>query len=272
MSATTEQAAAPTPATKASRSQAASAGRTVLGLLVVPAVLLVIWAIVAAALDSLVFPGPVQAVEDLLNDLQRPAYRDSVLTSVRLLAVSWALAAIVGAVVGFVLGQSQFWSKVFQTPLFALYSIPKVTLYPIFLLLLGLGEPSRIVFAFLHGVFPVALLVMGATATLDKKLVRLADALELSWWQRTTKVVLPALLPTVLVALRISFGLTFLGLVLAEMFSADIGLGRELVNNVANVRVGQIAGQVLFIGLLALGPVLALLAVERRVKARVGIK
>lgn len=254
------------------RTQIVNAGRGFLGLLVVPIVLLILWAIVAAVVDSLVFPGPLQAVSGLFDDLQRPAYQESVLTSVRLLAVSWVLAAVVGAVVGFTLGQSQFWSKVFQTPLFALYSIPKVTLYPIFLLLLGLGEPSRIVFAFLHGVFPVALLVMGATATLDRKLVRLGDALELSWWQRVTKIVVPALLPTVLVALRISFGLTFLGLVLAEMFSADIGLGRELVNNVANVRVEQIAGQVLFIGLLALGPVLVMLAIERRVKARVGIR
>lgn len=254
------------------RTQIVNAGRGFLGLLVVPIVLLILWAIVAAVVDSLVFPGPLQAVSGLFDDLQRPAYQESVLTSVRLLAVSWVLAAVVGAVVGFTLGQSQFWSKVFQTPLFALYSIPKVTLYPIFLLLLGLGEPSRIVFAFLHGVFPVALLVMGATATLDRKLVRLGDALELSWWQRVTKIVVPALLPTVLVALRISFGLTFLGLVLAEMFSADIGLGRELVNNVANVRVEQIAGQVLLIGLLALGPVLVMLAIERRVKARVGIR
>lgn len=257
---------------KTPRTRIANAGRGFLGLLVVPIVLVILWAIVAAAVDSLVFPGPVQAVTGLFDDLQRPAYQESVFTSIRLLAVSWLLAAVVGAIVGFTLGQSQFWSKVFQTPLFALYSIPKVTLYPIFLLLLGLGEPSRIVFAFMHGVFPVALLVMGATATLDRKLVRLGDALELSWWQRVTKIVVPALLPTVMVALRISFGLTFLGLVLAEMFSADIGLGRELVNNVANVRVEQIAGQVLFIGLLALGPVLVMLAIERRVKARVGIR
>lgn len=259
-------------AVKTPRMHAIGAARGLLGLLVVPVILVILWAIVAAVVDSLVFPGPLQAVSGLFDDLQRPAYQESVLTSVRLLVVSWVLAAVVGAAVGFVLGQSQFWSKVFQTPLFALYSIPKVTLYPIFLLLLGLGEPSRIVFAFLHGVFPVALLVMGATTTLDRKLVRLGDALELSWWQRVTKIVVPALLPTVMVALRISFGLTFLGLVLAEMFSADIGLGRELVNNVANVRVEQIAGQVLFIGLLALGPVLAMLAIERRVKARVGIR
>ena len=239
-------------------------------LLVVPVVLVLAWALTAVLVDSLVFPGPVEAAQGLARDLQRPEFLSSVGTTVRLLLVSWLAAALVGGLLGFALGQSPFWAKVFQTPLFAFYSIPKVTLYPVVLLLLGLGETSRIAFAFFHGVFPMALLVMGATASMDRKLVRLADALQLSWFQRVRRIMLPALMPTVLMALRISFGLTFLGLVLAEMFSADVGLGRELVNNVAQVRVDRIAGQVVLIALVALGPVLALLGLESRVRARTG--
>ena len=239
-------------------------------LLVVPVVLVLAWALTAVLVDSLVFPGPVEAAQGLARDLQRPEFLTSVGTTVRLLVVSWLAAAVVGGLLGFALGQSPFWAKVFQTPLFAFYSIPKVTLYPVVLLLLGLGESSRITFAFLHGVFPMALLVMGATASMDRKLVRLADALQLSWFQRVRRIMLPALMPTVLMALRISFGLTFLGLVLAEMFSADVGLGRELVNNVAQVRVDRIAGQVVLIALIALGPVLVLLGIESRVRARTG--
>lgn len=241
-------------------------------LLVVPAIILVLWAVVAASLQSLVFPGPVESARGLLADLERPEFLAGVGTSVRLLVVAWLGAAVVGGLLGFVLGQSPFWSRVFQTPLFAFYSIPKVTLYPVFLLLIGLGEPSRIAFAFFHGVFPMALLVMGATAGLDRRLIRLADALQLSRTQRVRMVILPALLPTVLMALRISFGLTFLGLVLAEMFSANVGLGRELVNNVAQVRVDRIAGQIVLIALIALGPVLTMLAIERRIRARMGIR
>lgn len=239
-------------------------------LLVVPVVLVLAWALTAVLVDSLVFPGPWEAAQGLARDLERPEFLSSVGTTVRLLLVSWLAAALVGGLLGFALGQSPFWAKVFQTPLFAFYSIPKVTLYPVVLLLLGLGETSRITFAFLHGVFPMALLVMGATASMDRKLVRLADALQLSWFQRVRRIMLPALMPTVLMALRISFGLTFLGLVLAEMFSADVGLGRELVNNVAQVRVDRIAGQVVLIALIALGPVLALLGIESRVRARTG--
>lgn len=239
-------------------------------LLVVPAVVVLLWALMAAVLQSLVFPGPLEAMAGLVEDLGRPDYRESLATSVRLLLVSWVLAAVVGGLLGFTLGRSAFWSRVFQTPLFAFYSIPKVTLYPVFLLLLGLGEASRIAFAFFHGVFPMALLVLGATAGMDRRLVRLADALQLSWHQRLLKIYLPALVPTVLMALRISFGLTFLGLVLAEMFSSDVGLGRELVDNVARVRVDRIAGQVVMIALLAAGPVLAMLTLEKRLQTRTG--
>jgi NitT/TauT family transport system permease protein len=250
-------------------------GRTLRGLgtlLVVPVLVAVLWGILAVSLQSLVFPGPIESARGLLVDLGRPEFLSSVGTSVRLLAIAWLSAAVVGGLLGFALGQSAFWARVFQTPLFAFYSIPKVTLYPVFLLLLGLGEPSRIAFAFFHGVFPMVLLVMGATAGIDRRLLRLADALQLTWRQRLLKIVLPALLPTVLMALRVSFGLTFLGLVLAEMFSADVGLGRELVNNVAQVRVDRIAGQIVLIALIALGPVLTMLAVERRMGARTGTR
>ncbi|MDT9593645.1 ABC transporter permease subunit [Nocardioides zeae] len=260
------------PATLGAGRRAGAAGRSFAVLLILPVVLVLLWALVATLVDSLVFPGPLEALGGTVDDLGDEGYRASMLTSLRLLLVAWLMAAVVGGLIGFLLGQSAFWTRVFSTPLFAFYSIPKVTLYPVFLLLLGLGEASRVAFAFFHGVFPMALLVMGATAALDPKLVRLSAALELSWWQRLTKVVLPALMPTVLLALRISFGLTFLGLVLAEMFSSDTGLGHELVANVANVRVDRIAGQVVLIALLAIGPVLALLGLERRVKARAGIR
>jgi len=239
-------------------------------LLIVPAVLFVAWAALAAMVDSLVFPGPLDAVTGLLSDLGSETFRTSALSTVRLLLISWALAAAIGGLLGFALGLSPFWAKVFQTPLFAFYSIPKVTLYPIFLLLLGVGEAGRIAFAFFHGVFPMALLVMGATASLDTKYLKLADALCLPWHVRLRSILLPALLPSVVTALRIAFGLTLLGLVLGEMFNSDIGLGRELIDNVSQVSVDRIAGQVLFIAGIALGPSLLLRWLERRTTSRYG--
>lgn len=237
-------------------------------VLVVPAVLLLLWWATAAVVDSAVFPGPFESFSQLGRDLTDPGFHASIVSTLKLLLLGWALAVVVGTLLGFALGLSAFWSSVFATPLFALYSIPKVTLYPVFLLFLGIGDTSLLVFAFFHGVFPIALMVMGATQSMDRLYLKLADALVLSWVQKLRYILVPALLPAIVSALRIAFGLTLLGLILGEMFSATTGLGRELVSNVANVQVDRIAGQVVFIALIAVIPGFALRWMEKRVTRR----
>lgn len=237
-------------------------------VLVVPVVLLVVWWVTATAVDSAVFPGPVESFAQLGHDLASPRFQASIVSTIRLLILGWALAVGVGTLVGFALGLSSFWSAVFATPLFALYSIPKITLYPVFLLFLGIGDTSLLVFAFFHGVFPIALMVMGATQSMDRMYLKLADALVLSWYQKLRYILIPALLPAIVTALRIAFGLTLLGLILGEMFSATTGLGRELVSNVANVRVDRIAGQVVFVAFIAVIPGFFLRWMEKRVTRR----
>lgn len=244
------------------------ATRSVAWTLVLPVILLVLWWIAATALDSAVFPGPAESFAQLGRDLTDPGFQASIVSTLRLLILGWVLAVVVGTLLGFALGLSAFWSAVFATPLFALYSIPKVTLYPVFLLFLGIGDTSLLVFAFFHGVFPIALMVMGATQSMDRMYLKLADALVLSWHQKLRYILIPALLPAIVTALRIAFGLTLLGLILGEMFSATTGLGRELVSNVANVRVDRIAGQVVFVALIAVIPGFALRWMEKRVTRR----
>lgn len=257
-------AASTTVARRRDRSALASAG----WVLVLPATLLLLWWAAAVLLDSAVFPSPGESLAQLVQDLGRPDFQASIASTVTLLVVGWSLAVVVGTLIGFALGLSAFWSSVFAAPLFALYSIPKVTLYPVFLLFLGIGNTSLLAFAFFHGVFPIALMVMGATQAMDKTYLKLAEALVLSWGQRLRYILVPALLPAIVTALRIAFGLTLLGLILAEMFSATTGLGRELVTNVANVRVDRIAGQVVLIALLAVVPGFALRWIEKRVTRR----
>ncbi|CAM5220756.1 ABC-type nitrate/sulfonate/bicarbonate transport system permease component OS=Castellaniella defragrans OX=75697 GN=HNR28_003475 PE=3 SV=1 [Castellaniella defragrans] len=233
-------------------------------MLALPALVFVVWAITAAIVDNLVFPGPLDAIQGLVSDFGREAYRESIVTTIRLLLLSWAISVVAGALIGFGLGMSRFWSQVFATPMFAFYCVPLVTLYPVFILFLGIGEQSRVVFAIAHGLPPMALLVMGATVGIDKNLLKLADALKLPWYSRLTKIIIPALIPTLASGARIALGLTMIGLILAGMVSATSGLGHELVNNIANARVARITGQVVFIIVLAVIPGLFLRWLERR--------
>ena len=237
----------------------------VLVVLALPAFVVVIWAIAAAILNNVVFPGPLEAIQGLILDLGREAYRQSILTTVRLLLLSWAISVIAGALIGFGLGLSSFWSRVFATPMFAFYCVPLVTLYPVFIIFFGIGEQVRVIFAIAHALPPMALLVMGATVDMDKNLLRLADALTLPWHAKLAKIIIPALVPALVSGARIALGLTMIGLILAGMVSATSGLGHELVNNIANARLARITGQVIFIIILAVIPGLCLRWLEQRV-------
>ena len=242
------------------------------GLVIPPIVLAALvvaaWWIIAVLADSAVFPTPLESIQSLAEDLGRPRYLDSIINSVRVLLFAYVAAGVVGALLGMVLGLSPFWSAVILPIVYALNSIPKITLYPIFLLFLGIGDFSRGTFAFVSGVLPMFLIVVEATAAVQRLHLKLAASLNLGWPKLLTYIVIPSVLPALVSALRLTFGLTFLGLLLAEMFSGSSGLGFEILRNVTLARMENILGEVMLIAMMALIPTLLLQSLEKRVTSR----
>ena len=114
--------------------------------------------------------------------------------------------------------------------LISLYTLPKITLYPVVLLIFGLSLSGRVTFGAMHGVLPVALLTMNAIRNIPPVYLKSARTLHLSKWQTIFTVLFPATLPEVVAGLRIGFTLTLLGVLLAEMFAAKHGLGFLIIN------------------------------------------
>jgi NitT/TauT family transport system permease protein len=236
-------------------------------LLLLLAVLLV-WHAAAVALDSAVFPTPLAAAGTLIDDLSSANFLASLSETLVILVVSYGLAVSVGSVLGFLIGLSAFWSDVLSPLIYAVYSIPKITLYPLFLVFLGLGEVSRTGFAFLHGVIPMMLIIVGATTGVDRTHLKLAASLRLPTSRVIRQIVIPSVVPSAVTGMRLTFGLTFLGLLIAELLGGSAGLGGELLRNVQLVRMGHIVGEVVLIAIIALVPTMVLLRLEHRVIAR----
>ena len=114
--------------------------------------------------------------------------------------------------------------------LVAIYSLPKITLYPVILLIFGLGISGKVAFGALHGVLPVALLTMAAIRNISPVYLKSARTMKLSSWQTIAMVLFPATLPEVVAGLRIGFTVTLLGVLLAEMFASKQGLGFLIIN------------------------------------------
>ncbi|CKH62021.1 ABC transporter permease subunit [Mycolicibacterium smegmatis] len=237
-----------------------------------PVVLLVAlvaaWWVGADILDSAVFPTPAESISTLGAELTDNGFRASVGSTVLNLAIAYSLVVAVGGVLGVLIGLNAFWSRTLSPLIFSLHSVPKIVLYPIFLLFLGLGALSQVSFAFFQGLLPMFLIMLEGSAGVNRLHLKLAASLQMSYPALLRKIVVPQLVPTVLTAMRVSFGLTFVGLILAEMFSGTTGLGYELLRNVTQVRMANILGEVLLITVIALIPTVALKYFELRVKAR----
>ena len=136
----------------------------------------------------------------------------------------------IGLAFGVWMGIHRLSGAVGEPILISLYTLPKVTLYPVVLLIFGLSLSGRVTFGAMHGVLPVALLTMSAIRNIPPVYLKSARTLHLSGWQTIVTMLFPAALPEIVAGLRIGFTLTLLGVLLAEMFAAKQGLGSLIIN------------------------------------------
>jgi len=174
------------------------------------------------------------------------------------------VALIGGLALGFALGAQRLAGQVGEPILSSLYSIPKITLYPVILLVFGLGISAKVAFGALHGIFPVALFTIGALKNTSPVLVKTARVLRLTPVAAARTVLLPAALPEIVTGLRIGFSATLLGTLIGELFASDQGLGFMLIRAMEAHKVLDIMALTLLLFAFAALANSLLLAGERR--------
>jgi NitT/TauT family transport system permease protein len=177
------------------------------------------------------------------------------------------LISLLGGVgIGTLLGLNRTSAIVSEPVLIALYSLPKVTLYPLVLLCFGLGLSAKIAFGAMHGLIPVAIFTMKAILQIKPVYWRTAHVLRLSPQQVALTVALPAVLPEVLSGARLGFSLSLLGVLIGEMFASKRGLGFLITNAMGLGDIATIMAAALFISIFAIAANAALLVLQRAVQ------
>ena len=183
-------------------------------------------------------------------------------------AYACVIALVGGLLLGLALGTNRLAGQVGEPILSSLYSIPKITLYPVILLVFGLGVSAKVAFGALHGIFPVALFAIGALRNTSPVLIKTARVLRLAPVETARTVLLPAALPEVITGLRIGFSATLLGTLIGERFASDQGLGFMLIRAMEAHKVLDIIALTLLLFAFAAIANALLLVVERRVHRR----
>lgn len=145
-------------------------------------------------------------------------------------AVGFALGAGGGILLGALSGISDTSRRLLDPTLQALRAIPSIAWVPLFILWLGIFEASKVALIAVGVFFPVYLGVAGAILSVDRKLVEVGRVFRLSRLAQVRRILLPAILPETIIALRSGLGLGFMFVVAAEFMGASEGLGYLLVD------------------------------------------
>jgi NitT/TauT family transport system permease protein len=240
--------------------------RRITDMLLLAAATIVVWQgmFLLAGPEAVASPShTLQRLAELLRDARFWVHAAATLTA---FAYACLISVAIGLPLGVVIGAHRLTRDVAEPILSTLYSIPKITLYPVILLIFGLGVSAKVAFGALHGIFPIALFAIGAIRNLNPTLIRTARILHLSPGQTAVSVLAPAALPEIMTGLRVGVSAALLGTIIGELFASNQGLGFMLIRAMELHIVADIMAVTLFLFMVAgIGNTL-LLTIERRVQ------
>ena len=176
----------------------------------------------------------------------------------------FGVAVVLGVTAGLLIAWYRPLST-FITPLLEVFrNTAALALLPVFTLLLGIGEESKITIVAYAAFFPVLLNTVAGVRTVDPLLVRAARSLGLSHPALFRKVILPSAVPTIFTGIRMAGTASILVLIAAEMVGAKAGLGYLIVNAQSSFLIPDMYAGILTVSLLGLAVNTLLVALERR--------
>ena len=221
-------------------------------LAVIAAVVAVWWWLVVKT-DSAIFPTPWQVVTGALELARDGTLWEHIGASLFRVGVGFALAMAVaiplGLWMGWVAGAYVTLNPIFQM----LRPISPIAWIPLAILWFGVGNVSPIFLIFISSVFPMVVQTTAGVHTIEKRYLRAAENFGVSRYTLFRRVIIPAVLPQIIVGMRIGLGVAWLVVVAAEMIALRSGLGYLIIDsrNAGNRYDLVVAGMIL-IGLIGL--------------------
>ncbi len=223
----------------------------VLGL-ALPVLLALAWEAAAAAglVSRRLMPPPSRIFQTLLGlALSGDLWQHVWITTWRV-AVGFVLGTIAGTAIGAASGYSGLMRRLVDPTLQGLRAVPSIAWVPLFILWLGIFEESKVALIAVGVFFPVYLGVMGEILSVDRKIVEVGRIFRLSGPALVRRILLPAILPAYVLALRAGLGLGWMFVVAAEFMGASKGLGYLLVDGQQLGKPDQIIASILVFAVL----------------------
>jgi sulfonate transport system permease protein len=177
-------------------------------------------------------------------------------------AVGFAFAIIVGVPLGLLLGTFRVLRYLLDPPIMAIYATPHLALLPILVVWLGIGMQSKIAVVFVGGVIPIIVNSMAGVREVEPSWIAAARSLCAREWDVFAKVILPASLPAVVLGIRLGLSRAVLGVVVAEMFQSQAGIGNRIMRYGSEFRTDYLLFYVLLVSVFSFSATWSVRALE----------
>lgn len=194
-----------------------------LGVIVI---ILVIWEIAARFLiDPMFIAPPSRVIASLGAVWSTSGVPEALRVTLFELAVAFAISTAIGLTVGLAVGLQPFARRSVMPIILLLYGLPQITILPIFILIFGIGPPSKIAFGVTHGTFVIIIAIVAGVQNLKPILLTSARSMGASRWQILRWVVFPHMIPSFFAGMRLGMSGVLLGVLLAELYVSTRGIG-----------------------------------------------
>ncbi|EIV91301.1 ABC transporter permease [Frankia sp. QA3] len=184
--------------------------------------------------------------------------------SMKRTGAGFALAVAIGLPLGLVIGWFPRLAEILNPLLELFRNTAALALLPVFVLILGLGESSKIGIVTYACVWPILLNTVSGVRTVDPLLIKSAKSMGLSSPRLFQKVILPASVPTIFTGIRLAGAFAIVVLIAAELVGAKAGLGYLINYAQSNFAIQEMYAGIITISVIGVGINQLLLAVERR--------
>src|SRR5438132_8759819 len=183
----------------------------------------------AGIVDATFTSQPTRVVAARFEIIRMAGVLHDVSVSLLEFALGFTLAIAVGVPLGLVLGRFPVLRYLLDPPIMAIYATPHLALLPIIVVWLGIGMQSKIAVAFVGGVIPILVNSMAGVRGVERSWVVAARSFCAGERDVFVKVILPASLPGVIMGIRLGVSRAVLGVVVAEMYQSQAGVGNKIM-------------------------------------------
>ena len=214
--------------------------------------LLVLWEgmVRTAGISPLILPSATAVAREATAQVIKLTVLAHAGTTLGRALTGFSLAIAVGTVAGFLMGRNRPVEAVLG-PLFSVsYPVPKISLYPIFIFVFGLGNLSKVSLVFLECLYPIVMHTYYGTRGVDRLLLWSARNMEATNAQIFRKIVIPAAFPHIFSGIRIALPVSLVLAVITEMIGSNDGLGFFIVYSSASFLTARVFVGIAMAGLL----------------------